>query len=180
MTAKKTKPHVTIDLADVVNAGGVESALLAWAAESDTTSAGTVGPAFSTSGPGNGWSMTHGADDFALRAFEGGALYYLDAEDGRILTMIPGEGESEDDTYRDINGDEFTVGDWSDASVVRLEVPNLDEAIEHPERVAEMVKAVIDHHGPLSDRKGWAELVKGIKEAADALSDIDADELTAE
>lgn len=168
--------------------------MLAWAEGSDTTSAGAIGPEFSTSGPGAGWSTTHGVEEFASRAFDGGALYYLDVSDGRVKEAVPVPDEVEvkrdedgnlvdedgEAVQRDIGGCYYQEGDWSDGSEVRLEVPDLDDALEHPEVVAEMAQAVIDYHGPMSDRKRWAKLVRDIKSAADALDGIDADDLDAE
>lgn len=196
MTA--TKAHVTIDLDDVQKAGGVAQAIVAWASESDDTSSGTVGAEFSTSGPGNGWSTTHGAADFAIRAFEGGALYYIDAEDGRLAEAVaveevePAEGEegkwedadgcewgADDVTYDGSGGWVLRTVEWSEGSVVRLEVPDLEDAIAHPATVAEMVEA-LDTHGACSDRKSWAELVRSIQKAAEELDGIDPDAIERE
>jgi hypothetical protein len=195
-TVTTNKAHATIDLDDVRRAGGVYAALLKWAEASDTTSAGTVGPEFSTSGPGNGWSVTHDANDFARRAFEGGALYYLDESDGRLASAVrveqvePAEGEAgywtgddgeeygPDDVTHDGSGGWVLIDpEWSDESVVRLEVPDIEDAIEYPEIVAEMVRAVIDRHGSASDRAGWKKLVEDIKSAAESLDGIDPADL---
>lgn len=167
MTLNKTTAHVTIDLDDVIRAGGVDQALAAWCEASDDTSCGVVGPSFSTSGPGSGWSKQHDASDFAERAMYGGALYYLDTDDGR-LALSP---EWTDDLYE---GQDI---EWSEDSVVRIECPTADEALEQPVLVAEMAQAVIDYHGPESDRKAWRSLLEQIKAAAEAFDDIDADDL---
>ena len=174
-----TKAHITLDITDVRKAGGVEAAIVAWASESDTTSSGTVGPAFSTSGPGSGWSMTHGADDFAIRAFEGGALYYIDQTDGRLIGVDPAE-EGDDGAEQDIGGCWYTVGEWSDGSEVRLEVPDIEDAIAHPATFAEMARAVAETHGDKSDRKAWAELVRAVQDAADELDGIEPEDIEAE
>lgn len=180
---KKTA-HLTIDLADVQRAGGVPQAIAAWCDESDDTSCGVIGPSFSTSGPGPGWSIQHDESDFAARAVEGGALYYIDIDDGR---MIAAEEVSEDeqdedgewpaDVIHDLGGTHSRLGDWSDNSVVRVECPSIDDALEHPAIVAEMAQAVIDHHHVESDCGEWRMLIESIRNAAEALEDIDVDDL---
>lgn len=172
MSKTTSKAHVTLDLDDVRHAGGVEQAIIAWSKESDTTSAGVVGPSFSTSGPGPGWSKNHDATDYAARAVKGGAMYYLDETDGTLATAV----ETNDEDGIRCEGGVYEI-EWSDASVVCLVCPDIEDAIEEPKFVAEMAQAVIDYHGPMSDRKAWAELVREIKAAADALEDIDADDI---
>lgn len=164
------KAHATIDLDDCVRAGGVRAALQAWCDESDMTAGGVVGPAFGTSGPGSGWSRTHDEDDFARRALAAdyGAAYYLDTTDGRLAQMVDTEDEG---------GETSQEVEWSDDSVVCLLCPEIDDAIAHPEMVAEMAQAVIDYHGPRSDRAEWKKLIQSIRDAADALADIDLDDL---
>lgn len=188
------KAHLTLDLSDVRKAGGVEAAILAWAAEDDSTSSGVIGSSFSTSGPGSGWSRTHGASDFASRAFEGGALHYLDASDGRVKSCSAPVGEIDEDeetgdrtdedgntVLRDIGGCDYVdEGDWSEESVVCLECPSIADALEHPEVAAEMAQAVIIAHGPMSNRSEWAKLVRAIKDAAEAFDDVDADDVEGE
>lgn len=166
--SKKTA-HVSIDIHEVVKHGTVENAIEAWAKESDTTASGTIGPEFSTSGPGSGWSKTHGAADFAERAVSDGygALAYIDSSDGRLATR---PGWTEEGT----SGEHEIV--WSDDSVVEVECPNIEDAIEHPETVREMAQAVIDYHGAESDREAWAKLVKEIQEAAEELRNIDPED----
>ena len=198
--ASKTTAHVTIDLSDVRKAGSVEKAILAWAAESDTTSAGVVGSSFSTSGPGSGWSVGHNALDYARRAFEGGAMYYLDEADGRLAAAVPvtcddEEAAAEDRVYTGPDGteygdDEVTYDgsggyvlldpEWTDESVVRLECPDVEDAIEHTAAAAEMARAVIDTHGSCSDRAAWKKLIESIRAAAEELDGVDADDLDAE
>jgi hypothetical protein len=180
----KTRAHVTIDLGDVARAGSVEAALHAWCRESDSTSSGVVGPSFSTSGPGPGWSVQHDETDFAQRAMREGAQYYLDAADGRLISAEyvedEDEDEDEDETLTDLGGCKFRVGDWSDDSVVRIECPSIEDAIEAPERVAEMAQAVIDHHAAKSDCGAWQKLIESIRGAAEALEQIDLAELASD
>lgn len=171
----KTTAHVVIDLDDVVSAGGVAEAIANWCENSDTTSCGVVGSSFSTSGPGNGWSVQHGPDDFALRAMIEGAMHYIDESDGRMCSAEPAE-EDDEDAYADMGGGWFTKGSWSSASVVRLEVPDAEDVLAHPQEAAAMARAVIDCHGEESDRASWAVLVRSVKEAATAMRSIDADD----
>lgn len=179
LSTKSTSP--VIDLDDVRRAGGVRQALLAWCENSDLVSGGVIGSSFSTSGPGSGWSRNHGVSDYASRAFEGGALAYLDVDDGRMIEAEPvREDDADEDTLRDIAGCAYAEGDWSDESVVKIECPDVEDAIEHPGLVAEMAKAVIAHHGAKSDRKAWAKLITAIRDAAEAIEDIDADDFDAE
>lgn len=158
---------ISIDLDDVAKSGGVEQALHAYCETSDCVSSGVVGPAFVTSGPGSGWTITHDASDYAERAMEEGALYYLDATDGRIAYAPTCETE----LYQ---GQRI---EWTDGSMVRVKCPCIEDAMDHPAMVAEMAQAVIDAHGPLSDRQEWAALVRQIQAAGEAVSDIDADDL---
>ncbi len=123
---KKAKSaHVSIELRDVHKAGSVEGALLAWAAESDTTAAGVIGSSFSTGGPRPGWSERYNADDFASRAFAAGALHYLDETDGRLKSKREAD-EDDEGAQPDIGGGYHTESGWSDESVVRVECPGFD------------------------------------------------------
>ena len=153
---------ISIDLDDVRAAGGVEQALHEYCRESDQIGSRVVGPTYSTSGPGSGWAYQHTADDFARRAMSAGALYYLEASDGRIAYAPTWE----DDMYQ---GQDI---EWTDGSMVRLECPDIEDAMQHPTLVAEMVRWVIAAHGRLSDRQEWTLLVRRIRAADDALADI--------
>jgi len=179
-----TKSEIVINLDDVIRAGGVEQALHAWCEESDDTSSGVVGPAFSTSGPGSGWSIQHDESDYAQRAIQEGALYYLDASDGRVVAAeeVADDEQDEDgqwplDTFGGMDGCRYRMGDWSDDSVVCLVCPDAEEAIEHPRETAAMANAVIEHHRAKSDTAEWHRLIAAIRTAAEALEDIDLDSL---
>lgn len=174
--SSKQKAHCVIDLQDVVAAGSVQKAIEQWAKDSDDTCSSVVGMEFSTSGPGSGWSRTHDSDDFASQAFRGGALYYLDSSDGR-LKGVEGAEEGDLGAECDAGGCWYTEGEWSEHSQVRLEVPEIEDAIHRTKEVAAMVQAVIDHHSYLSNTGGWRRLVEQIREAAEALDGIDADDL---
>ncbi len=179
MTATKSKAILTIDMSDVRESGGVANAIIDAAKKSDTVASGVVGMEFATSGPGPGWSKQYGVSEWSREAFNGGATAYVDADDGRVLRTEPWEGQDNNGqaVYTDIGGGEYIIGDWSSESEVRVECPDIEDAIEYPETVAEMAQAVIDSHGPMSDRTAWADLIRKIKAAADAFDDIDADEL---
>lgn len=159
---------IRIDLDDVRTAGSVDGALHAHCASSSDTLSGEVGPTFATSGPGSGWTKKYGASDFAARAMEEGAVYYLNADNGRVA-YAP---DWEDDEYA---GEEI---EWTEESMVRIECPRIEDAIEQPRLVAEMAKAVVEYHGANSDKEKWGDLVWRIKALANALSDheVDADD----
>lgn len=158
----KSTAHLTIDINDVLSAGSVEAAIHAWCERDRETSSGVIGPEFSTSGPGPGWSKTHDSHDFASRALDGsyGALYYVDAEDGR-MAQLDDDGKIE----------------WTEESVVRLECPSVEDALQSPGETAEMAEAVIQYHSPESDMAEWAQLIRAVRAAAEALEDIDLDVL---
>lgn len=255
MKTQKSTAHVTIDLDDVRRAGGVKAALAAWCEQSDDTSCGVIGPSFSCSGPGSGWQINHDESDYASRAFRGGALYYLDIDDGRLIGCESAEDADETCTYRDISADGQTwindlrgsdpgfpdvdparmtaeerdtlatylraddpsltddaqglssdvadeiealdaelpddvqrdmggglyrEGSWSDESVVCIECPDIEDAMDEPPMVAEMAAAVISYHHPESPCRKWRELIEQIRAAAEALEDIDIDDLPSE
>jgi hypothetical protein len=66
---------------------------------------------------------------------------------------------------------------WSRESVVRVECPFLDEAIEYPEITAGMAAAVVDHHGPCSDLAAWRQLIRSVRALAMATAVIDLNDL---
>jgi hypothetical protein len=176
------KAIVTLGIRDVRAAGSVEDAIVAWSEQSEDTSSGI-----------HGWAPPT-EDGRAQMAIEGGAMHYIDCDDGRLISAIPVQlvsGDGEDAVYEDGDGDEVdpadvirdcgggysVLGDWSDESVVRLECPDIADAVEHPDTVAMMVRAVIDTHDAMSDRASWAKLVRSIRDAAESLDGIDADDL---
>lgn len=171
---KTQKAHCVIDLDDVVAAGSVKAAIEQWAKDSDDTSSGVVGMEFSTSGPGSGWSRNHTADDFASAAFKGGALYYIDSSDGRLKIAVEAE-EEEEGAEQDISGSYYVESDWSDESEVALKVPDATYVLDHPYEVAAMAKAALTTHSHHSDTLGWSELVRLVREAAEALVEVEID-----
>lgn len=187
----KSTAHISIDLDDVRRAGGVRSAILQWCHDSDTTASGVVGPSFSTSGPGSGYSIQYDESDYAARAIGGGAMHYVDEDDGTAVSAVEVAKDDDDGTtYSDDDGntyDEeqviycdgicFVVGEWTTDSVVEIVCPDIKDALQHPDWVAKMAQSVIDHHGAESDRAEWKSLIVAIKAAAEAVDDIDVDDL---
>lgn len=93
----------------------ISSMIEAYARESDSVASGVIGSSFSTSGPGSGWSQQFDVRDYAKRALseDYGASSYIDSDDGREATL-DSDGNLE----------------WSDESVVEIELPSVEEALE--------------------------------------------------
>ena len=110
---------------------------------------------------------------------QGGALYYIDHADGKMIAAEAADEDEaeEDDVHHDMGGGYFRCGRWSDASVVRLECPDIEDAIENPTVAAEMAQAVIDTHTAESDVSEWRKLIVAIKAAGEAFADVDETEL---
>jgi len=145
---------IEITLDDVIKQGGVDAALSNWCDESDDTSCGVIGSSFSTSGPGPGWTHVHDADDFARRAMEEGALYYLDLDDGRLASAPTWV----DDLYDD---EEI---EWTDEAVVRLVCPDVESVMESLaalKAAIEMEDAAENRFNELSDTAAWSQLSLG-------------------
>jgi hypothetical protein len=166
---------ITITLADVLASEKktVESAIIAWCEGSDDTScSATIG------GP---WGQEYNCTDYARRAIEEGALYFIDEADGRMCKAIqdtdydPDEDEDENIICND--GGYFRIGDWTESSVIFLECPSIEEAIENPKAVAEMAQAIIDYHSAYPDKQSWKNLIEDIRAASEALEGIDIDGL---
>ena len=104
--------------------GTIKETIEELCSESDTIASGVIGPSFSTSGPGSGWSRQHDACDYAERALsdEYGVLYYIDSADGR-RAELDSDGEME----------------WSDESVVEIILPTIEEALEDPVATASLL-----------------------------------------
>jgi len=169
--------EIEITLQDVLAAGSVPAAIGRWCEESDTASSGVIGPSFATSGPGSGWTMEYDEEEYSLRAFRQGAVHYVDSTTGQMRSIREAcEDDSEDDIIYDIGGGCGIDEGWTDDSVVCLVVPDMEESMQHPEIVTMMAKAVIDHHGYYSDKRGWAELMEGLKHEGVVLG-IDGDQL---
>lgn len=156
---------ITITMSDVLQHGGIREALTNACDNSETVACGVVGPAFSTSGPGSGWSKQYDETDFAARSFEGGALAYLDLDNGRLAT-------SPEWTEGEYDGQPIS---WSDESVVCLECPDIQEAIDDPDVFAEMAAAVAELHGAESPCSEWSKMLAAIRELAESIEDIEID-----
>lgn len=152
---------IQIDIHDVLKAGSVAAAIQAFADNSDEYACGVIGPAFTTSGPGPGWTVEHDCNEFAARALsdEYGATYYIDPEDGRVARMIKGDGI-----------------EWSDDSEVELICPCVEDLASYPETAADMFTAVVEYHGAESDRAAWKAAVLAAKRLAKAFDDIEAED----
>lgn len=162
-----------IDISDVAKAGSVPHAILAWAKESDTVASGVVGSSFSTSGPGVGWSHDHTTAEYAICALDGGALAYVDCDDGRVIESIsPDEADEGSDVLTDMQGCEYVVGEWSSSSRVRLECPDEEDAIANPVAFAQMLDCVLGVHGPCSAVDEWKNLARAIMECSDCIRDV--------
>lgn len=169
---------IKLDINDVRKHGSVSAAILAYCTDDSDYASGTVGPAFSTSGPGPGWSQTHGASDFARRALGEGAQGYIDASDGRMATLEEAdEDDDEDDCITDGSGDVTLYRIvWSDGSEVELICPSAEEATDEPKALAAMLSE-LPTHAPQSDLKAWRKLVTSLRETVELIVDFDLDDL---
>jgi proteasome lid subunit RPN8/RPN11 len=125
------------------------------ARESDTVASGIVGPTFSCSGPGSGWQKNHDVTDYAARALSDdyGALCYIDSSDGRKATLEDGEVV------------------WSEESVVKIELPTVEQALEDME-TWEIIKKEAAHYG--SDQCEIDDLADTIEECQAMIAKITA------
>lgn len=149
--------EIKIAIDDVISAGSVKGAILAWAENSDEVASGVVGPSFSCSGPGSGWQVNHDEEDYAKMALgdDYGAMAYVDSEDGRVATL-------------DDDGEVV----WSEVSEVVLVVPDESDALRHPEALAQMAAALVTY-GTDNDVRAWIPLIDSIRMAAEKLDGID-------
>ena len=189
MTTKINKAVVTIDLDDVVAAGGVAEAIFARCLDSDTYGSGYTQSSESQPTFAVQWREGLDITGYAARMIEGGALHYIDHSDGRMVSAVPvheidgewydadgGDVVDIDEVIHDFGGGHSVLGGWSSDSVVALECPEIEDAIEHPEAAAQMAREVMTH-AACSDRTAWRELIIAIQAAGEAMSDIDADKL---
>jgi hypothetical protein len=167
---------IGIWLEDVVREGSVVAAIYKWCANSNEVSCGVIGQTFATSGPGAGFTKKFDCNDYALRAFEGGALHYVDPEDGRMKSYVPYKGDAPGEVHQDLNGNLYTISQWTGGSVVRLHCPDLVDAVLNPTETAMMAKAVLESHSQESDLEEWQSMVSGIKKLAEAFEDIEEDD----
>ena len=134
---------VTLTIDDVFSAGSVELAIVSWAQTNDDVNAGP--------------------EKSALVGLNEGARIYIDTADGRTCEQIGAES-TDPDAIMDIGGSYYTVSDWSDTSVVELEVPTIDEALERPDVARKMARAAKSTHHAESDLSGWNELIEELDE----------------
>jgi hypothetical protein len=112
---------ISIHTLGKLNVSSIADAIEEIAREHDSIASGIIGPSFSTSGPGSGWSKQHDCHDYARRALGGdyGAGSYIDSGDGREATL------NDDDEI-----------EWSEESAVEIELPSIEEALNNPEEWA--------------------------------------------
>lgn len=136
-----------ISIHNVAEHGTITAVIEAIAKEHDTIASGIIGPSFATSGPGPGWSRQYDVSDYAKRALadDYGAGSYIDSEDGREATLDE-DGEIE----------------WTEESVIELEIPSLDEALEYPEAYQEMAKGAAGPHACNVHESEWKDLARQV------------------
>lgn len=134
---------VTLTIDDVFSAGSVELAIVSWAQGVDGVNAGS--------------------EKSALVGLNEGARIFIDSGDGRTCEQVGAES-TDPDAIMDIGGSYYTVSDWSETSVVELEVPTIDEALERPDVARKMARAAKSTHHAESDITAWAELIEELDE----------------
>lgn len=134
---------VTLTIDDVFSAGSVEMAIVSWAQGTNDINAGS--------------------EKSALVGLNEGARIFIDSGDGRTCEQVSAES-TDPDAIMDIGGSYYTVSAWSETSVVELEVPTIDEALERPDVARKMARAAKSTHHAESDITGWAELIEELDE----------------
>jgi hypothetical protein len=134
---------VTLTIDDVFSAGSVELAIVSWSQGQDGVNAGK--------------------EENADVGLNEGARIYIDSADGRTCEQVGAE-ITNPDALMDIGGSYYTISDWSEYSVVELEVPTIDEALERPEVARKMARAAKLTHHAESDLDGWKELIEELDE----------------
>ena len=119
-----------------------------YAKESDSVASGVIGPSFSCSGPGSGWQKHHDVNDYAERALSDdyGALSYIDSSDGREATLEDGEVV------------------WSAESVVEIELPTVEQALEDMATWEIIKKEAADYGADQSEIDELAENIEKRRE----------------
>jgi len=126
---------VTLTIDDVFCAGSVELAIVSWAQSADGVNAGN--------------------EENADIGLSEGARIYIDSADGRTCEQVGAEST---------DLDTLMISDWSEYSVVELEVPTIDEALERPEVARKMARAAKFWHFAKSNLSGWNELIEELDE----------------
>jgi hypothetical protein len=137
-----------------LNVSSIADAIEEIAREHDSIASGIIGPSFSTSGPGPGWSKQHDCHDYARRALSGdyGAGSYIDSSDGREATL----------------NDEDEI-EWSDESVVEIELPTVEQALEDME-TWEILRNEAANYGV--DQSEIDELTETIDQCQEIIAEI--------
>lgn len=138
------KMKISINTLRKLSATSIADAIEKIAQEHDSIASGIIGPSFATSGPGPGWCKQYDVSDYAKRAMadDYGATSYIDSADGREATLND-DGEVE----------------WSDESVVEIEMPSVEEALENPDEFAILAKSAADYGG----KEEWEALIEKIE-----------------
>ena len=126
-----------------------------FAKESDEIASGVIGPSFSTSGPGSGWSTQFDVHDYAKRALDDsfGASSYIDSEDGSEATL-------------DENGDL----EWSEESVVEIEIPSFGEILKNMDAWLEMASTATDYGADRKEIENLQKMVEGFDSAIERIN----------
>lgn len=135
---------ISINTLRKLSATSIADAIEKIAQEHDSIASGIIGPSFATSAPGPGWSKQYDVSDYAKRALadDYGATSYIDSEDGREATLNDA-GEIE----------------WSDESVVEVELPSVEQALENPDEFAILARAAAD----FGNKEEWEALIEKIE-----------------
>jgi hypothetical protein len=137
-------PTLTID--DVRSAGSVRDAIILWAETHDLVASGEEG---------------------YKSALNTGSLAYIDPDDGRAIGQVaPDDDTPEDEILHDIAGVAYLVSEWTEKSVVELEVPNINDAVDYPEIARAMSISAQRYHADRSDANAWIELIEQLDEIA--------------
>jgi len=147
--------RITVTIDDVVRLDTVNLAIIDCAANTDETCSGSGTLA-------------------SAQALADGFLHYIDADDGRCISQLSADGAHDDDIKTDVGGCRYTISDWSDDSVVGLEVPTIDEALAQPTVVRKMAQAAKSTHYAESDLSAWAELIEELDEIEGAAATLKA------
>lgn len=92
-------------------------------------------------------------NDWAARALmEDDVVGYVDSTTGCVATKSEVE----------LDGEMVPAFEWSEESIVVIEPPTFEEALEHPKHVMEMVDAGREFHDHLIDAEAWTHLLAKI------------------
>lgn len=172
---------IHIDLDDVVRAGSVEAAICAAVEDYPmllANSSAMGGQTFATSGPGGGWTRTFDAQDYARAAIRqeigmSGCLpsdiMAINPEDGRVARGVNPEDGPFEQCVEKWDGS-LT---WSSDSLICLDVPSEEDALDYPLNMAAMARLAFEVHDDRSPLGEWRRLLGIIRTAAKAIEGIE-------